>query len=52
MKVGRIKDPLYKDTYFGITPPTFIPPFEALDLIAADTLRLACVHTARDATNR
>ena len=29
MKVGRIKDPLYKDSYFGITPPTFIPPFEA-----------------------
>ena len=28
-KVGRIKDPLYKDSYFGITPPTFIPPFEA-----------------------
>ena len=31
MKVGRIKDPLYKDSYFGITPPTFIPPFEAPD---------------------
>ena len=29
MKVGRIKDPLHKDSYFGITPPTFIPPFEA-----------------------
>ena len=29
MKVGRIKDPLYKDSYFGITPPTFILPFEA-----------------------
>ena len=32
MKVGRIKDPLYKDSYFGITPPTFIPPFEAPEL--------------------
>ena len=31
MKVGRIKDPLYKDSYFGIRPPTFIPPFEAPD---------------------
>ena len=31
MKVGRIKDPLYKDSDFGITPPTFIPPFEAPD---------------------
>ena len=31
MKVGRIKDPLYKDSYFGITPPTFIPPFEAAE---------------------
>ena len=29
MKVGRIKDPFCKDSYFGITPPTFIPPFEA-----------------------
>ena len=29
MKVRRIKDPLYKDSYFGIIPPTFIPPFEA-----------------------
>ena len=29
MKVGRIKDPLYKDSYFRITPPTFIPPLEA-----------------------
>ena len=29
MKVGRIKNPLYKDSYFGITPPTFIPPIEA-----------------------
>ena len=28
MKVGRIKDPLYKDYYSGIT---FIPPFEASD---------------------
>ena len=31
MKVGRIKDPLYKDSYYGITPPNFIPPFEAPD---------------------
>ena len=30
-KVGRIKDPLYQDSYLGITPPTFIPPFEAPD---------------------
>ena len=28
MKVGRIKDPLDKASYFGITPPTFIPPCE------------------------
>ena len=28
-KVGRMKDPLYKDFYLGITPPTFILPFEA-----------------------
>ena len=27
-----MKDPLYKDSYFGITPPTFLPPFEAPDL--------------------
>ena len=31
MKVGRIKAPLYKESYLGITPPTFIPPFEAPD---------------------
>ena len=31
MKVGRITDPLYKDSYFGITPPTFILPVEAPD---------------------
>ena len=24
-----MKDPLYKDSYLGITPPTFILPFEA-----------------------
>ena len=30
-KVGRMKDPLYKDSYLGITPPTFILPFEAPD---------------------
>ena len=28
-KVGRMKDPLHKDSYSGITPPTFILPFEA-----------------------
>ena len=26
MKVGRVKDPLYKDSYLGITPP--LEPFE------------------------
>ena len=26
-----MKDPLYKDSYLGITPPTFILPFEAPD---------------------
>ena len=35
MKVGRIKDPLYKDSYFGITPPAFIPPFEAPDMLTS-----------------
>ena len=29
-KVGRIKDSLYKNSHLGITPPTFILPFEAL----------------------
>ena len=29
MKVGGIKDPLHRDSYFGITTPTFIPPVEA-----------------------
>ena len=38
MKVGRIKDPLYKDSYFGITPPTFIPPFEAPEILVLQTL--------------
>ena len=32
MKVGRIKDPFYKDSYFGITPATFIPPFEVPEI--------------------
>ena len=32
-KVGRMKDPLYKDSYLGITPPTFILPFEAPDTL-------------------
>ena len=41
MKVGRIKDPLYKDSYFGITPPTFIPPFEAPDnILIKDSLAM------------
>ena len=32
MKVGRVKDPLYKDSYLGISHlPTSIPPFEASD---------------------
>ena len=31
MKVGRVKDPLYKDSYLGITPPTFTPPLEPFD---------------------
>ena len=26
-----MKDPLYKDSYLGITPPTVILPFEAPD---------------------
>ena len=34
-KVGRMKDPLYKDSYLGINPPTFILPFEALDSLNA-----------------
>ena len=37
MKVGRIKDPLYKDSYFGITPPTFIPPLEAPEELRCET---------------
>ena len=31
MKVGRVNDPLYKDSYLGITPPTFTPPLEPFD---------------------
>ena len=31
MKVGRVKDPLYKDSYLGITPPTFTPPLEPFE---------------------
>ena len=30
-RVGRMKDPLYKDSYLRITPPTFILAFEAPD---------------------
>ena len=37
-KVGRMKDPLYKDSYLGITPPTFILPFEAQSLGSKDLL--------------
>ena len=32
MKVGRVKDPLYEDSYVGITPPTFTPPLEPFGL--------------------
>ena len=31
MKVGRIKDSFDEDSYFGITPSTFIPPSEPFD---------------------
>ena len=31
MKVGRLKDPLYKDSYLGILPPTFTPPWEPIE---------------------
>ena len=41
MKVGRIKDPLYKDSYLGITPPTFILPFEAPDKATSNP---TCCH--------
>ena len=37
MKGGRIKDPLYKDSYFGTTPPTFTPPFEAPEVYGPKT---------------
>ena len=43
MNVGRIKDPLYKDSYFGTTPPIFIPPFEAPENL---TLELTARHRA------
>ena len=43
MKVGRIKDPLYKDFYLGITPPTFILPFEAPDQVEHEELRCRIV---------
>ena len=33
MKVGGIKDPLYKDSYFRIAPPTFIPPLEPFEFV-------------------
>ena len=38
MKAGRIKDPLYKVPYFGITPPTFIPPFKAPETLNQESL--------------
>ena len=41
MKVGRIKDPLYKDSYLGIIPPTFIPPLEPFEQSGAPTWRLS-----------
>ena len=44
MKVGRMKDPFYEDSYLGITPPTFIPPFEAPDIFK---LELPKTLTAR-----
>ena len=28
---SRIKDALYKDSYFESAPPTFLPPLEPLD---------------------
>ena len=34
MKVGRVKDPLYKDSYLGIIPPTFTPPLEPFEFRA------------------
>ena len=34
-KVGRMKDPLYKDSYLGTNPPAFILPFEAPDQMEA-----------------
>ena len=37
-KVGRMKDPLYKDSYLGITPPTFILPVEAPDTLTLNLL--------------
>ena len=36
-KVGRMKDPLYKDSYLGITPPTFILPFEGPESLQQQT---------------
>ena len=37
-KVGRMKDPLYKDSYLGIAPPTFILPVEAPDYTNVEPL--------------
>ena len=31
MKAGRVKDPLYKDSYLGITQTTFTPPLEPFE---------------------
>ena len=31
MKVGRSKDPVYQDPYFGIVPPSSMPPLEPLE---------------------
>ena len=43
MKVGRVKDPLYKDSYLGITPPTFTPPLEPFEGLG---LLFMCSSTA------
>ena len=43
-KVGRMKDPLYKDSYLGITPPTFILPFEASEALGFRSLGFRLVE--------
>ena len=39
MKVGRIKDPSDQDSFFGNSPPTFLPPLEPLNYADDD-----CYH--------